>query len=222
MFNNIAPYYDVLNRVLSLGIDVRWRKTAIEMLKESQPKRILDVATGTADFAIETKNQLNPDQIIGIDISSQMLAIGRKKIEQKGWSQMMTLEEGDSENLPFADESFDAVTVAFGVRNFEHLEKGLSEMRRVLKKDGKIIVLEFSKPRTFPFRQIFNNYFRYVLPLIGRLTSKDKQAYNYLYESVQAFPDGEDFINILQKTGYQSAAFKPLTLGICSIYSATK
>ena len=222
MFNNIAPYYDVLNRVLSLGIDVRWRKTAIEMLKESQPKRILDVATGTADFAIETKNQLNPDQIIGIDISSQMLAIGRKKIEQKGWSQMMTLEEGDSENLPFPDESFDAVTVAFGVRNFEHLEKGLSEMRRVLKKDGKIIVLEFSKPRTFPFRQIFNNYFRYVLPLIGRLTSKDKQAYNYLYESVQAFPDGEDFINILQKTGYQSAAFKPLTLGICSIYSATK
>ncbi len=222
MFNNIAPYYDVLNRVLSLGIDVSWRKTAVKMLLESQPKRILDVATGTADFALETKRQLNPDEIIGIDISAQMLEIGRQKIEKKGWTKIMPLLEGDSEHLPFETGSFDAVTVAFGVRNFEHLERGLSEMQRVLKKDGKVIVLEFSKPQVFPFKQLFNGYFRYILPAIGRLTSKDPQAYSYLYQSVQAFPDGNDFIKILEKTGFQNPQCKPLTFGICSIYSAKK
>lgn len=222
MFNKIAPYYDFLNRLLSLGIDTIWRKKAIDQLKNEQPKFILDVATGTADVALETVKRLHPDKIIGIDISTEMLEIGRKKISKRGLDTVITLQEGDSENLPFADNTFDAITVAFGVRNFENLEKGLLEMRRVLKTNGKLVVLEFSKPSIFPIKQLFNLYFKYLLPLIGRLTSKDPRAYQYLYESVQAFPDGNDFVNILSKTGYKSNQCIPLTLGICSIYSGQK
>jgi len=222
MFNRIAPYYDLLNRVLSLGIDTVWRKKAINTLKSDKPQVILDVATGTADVAMETARRLQPERIIGIDISAQMLEVGQRKIEKRGLDTVIELQEGDSENLPFPDNTFDAVTVAFGVRNFEHLEKGLAEMNRVLKPGGKLVVLEFSKPTLFPFKQLFNGYFKYILPAIGRLTSKDPKAYRYLYESVQAFPDGQDFVHILDKTGYTQNQCKPLTLGICSLYQGRK
>ena len=222
MFNRIAPYYDFLNRLLSLGIDKVWRKKAIRAIANEKPQLILDVATGTADVALETVRQLHPEKVIGIDISAEMLEIGRSKIKKRGLEQTIVLQEGDSEALPFPDETFDAITVAFGVRNFENLEKGLAEMQRVLKKNGKIVILEFSRPRIFPLKQLFNAYFKYLLPTIGRLTSKDPKAYRYLYESVQAFPDGEDFMNILNKTGYNSNECTPLSFGICSLYTGYK
>jgi demethylmenaquinone methyltransferase/2-methoxy-6-polyprenyl-1,4-benzoquinol methylase len=222
MFNNIAPYYDLLNKVLSLGIDKIWRKKAINLLKEDNPKIILDVATGTADVALEVAKRLQPEKIIGVDISTEMLAFGREKIEKAGLSKMITLEEGDSENMPFESNTFDAITVAFGVRNFENLEKGLIEMHRVLKPKGKLVVLEFSKPTIFPFKQLFNFYFKYILPSIGKLTSKDPKAYKYLYESVQAFPDGKNFVSKLDKIGFQSTQFISLSLGICTIYLGKK
>lgn len=222
MFNRIAPYYDFLNRLLSLGIDRAWRRRAIALLKAGQPRLILDVATGTADLAIESARRLHPEKIVGIDIAAEMLDIGRTKLRRLGLDTIIELQEGDSENLPFPDNTFDALTVAFGVRNFENLEKGLSEMHRVLKPGGQAIILEFSKPSLFPFRQIFNGYFKYILPGIGRFTSKDPKAYRYLYESVQAFPDGADFLAIMEKTGYKSNRCTPLTLGICSIYSGEK
>lgn len=222
MFDKIAPKYDLLNRVLSLGIDVSWRKTALGYLKDTRPSDLLDVATGTADVAIMAAKMLKPQHIVGIDIANQMLDLGRVKIGNEKLGDTITLETGDSENLRFADASFDAVTVAFGVRNFENLEKGLSEMLRVLRPGGRIVVLEFSKPHIFPFKQLYNGYFKYVLPLIGRLTSRDMRAYTYLFESVQAFPEGNDFLNILSKLGYQNPVCKRLTLGICSVYSASK
>ena len=223
MFDNIAPYYDFLNRFLSLGIDKSWRKKAIAQLKSYEPKVVLDVATGTADLALETAKQIpNIDRIVGIDISNQMLEIGRQKIGKKALDEKIELIQADSENLPFEDNTFDAITVAFGVRNFEHLEEGLKEMNRVLKPDGKLIVLEFSRPTTFPFKQGFNAYFKYLLPTIGKLRSKDPRAYQYLYESVQAFPDGKDFVRILEQTGYKSNQWKSLSLGICAIYTGKK
>jgi demethylmenaquinone methyltransferase/2-methoxy-6-polyprenyl-1,4-benzoquinol methylase len=222
MFDNIAPRYDLLNRVLSLGIDCIWRKQAIEYLRPKAPRLILDVATGTADVALETARRLQPERIIGLDISSEMLQIGREKVHKQDMSHLIELQQGDSENLPFQDNTFDAITVAFGVRNFENLEKGLSEMRRVLKAGGQLVVLEFSKPHVFPLKQLFQFYFRHILPLIGRWTSRDQRAYSYLYESVQAFPEGDEFLNILQKTGYKSSQCKPLTFGICSIYLTEK
>jgi len=222
MFNRIAPWYDLLNRLLSAGIDRRWRRRAIELLQDSKPRLVLDVATGTADVALETARRLEPNKIIGIDISTDMLAIGRQKISKRGLSQVIELQEGDSENLPFQDNTFDAITVAFGVRNFEHLEKGLQEMRRVLKPGGKVIILEFSKPTLFPFKQLYHFYFKNILPLIGKITSKDPKAYRYLYESVQVFPDGQAFLDVLNQLGYQQSRCIPLTLGICSIYEAEK
>lgn len=222
MFDKIAPRYDLLNRVLSLGIDLRWRKQAIAYLAEAKPDKILDVATGTADVAILMAKILKPSRIIGIDIANQMLELGREKIERQGLSDLISLETGDSENLEFETGSFDAVTVAYGVRNFENLEKGLSEMYRVLNPGGRLVILEFSKPHIFPFKQLYNTYFKYVLPFIGRLTSRDVRAYTYLFESVQAFPEGDDFNNILTKIGFQNPLCERLTLGICSIYSAVK
>lgn len=222
MFDTIAPKYDLLNRVLSLGIDVSWRKKAIGYLKPAAPRTILDVATGTADVALLTAKMLQPDKIIGIDIANQMLDIGRGKIKAQELEGIISLETGDSENLRFGDETFDAVTVAFGVRNFENLEKGLSEMRRVLRPGGQAVILEFSRPHIFPFKQLYTTYFKYVLPLIGRFTSQDPKAYQYLYESAMAFPEGTNFLNILTKTGFSNPRCERLTLGICSIYTATK
>lgn len=222
MFDNIAPWYDFLNHFLSLGIDISWRKKAIAYLKNTRPKMVLDVATGTADLALEAYSQLSPDKIIGLDIAAEMLEIGRQKIGRKKLSDKIELMLADSENMPFADNTFDAVTVAFGVRNFEDLERGLAEMLRVLKPNGKVVILEFSKPRAFPFKQFYNFYFRNMLPVIGRITSKDPKAYSYLYESVMAFPDGKDFVNVLEKIGYHSTTYKNLTLGISTIYVAEK
>jgi demethylmenaquinone methyltransferase / 2-methoxy-6-polyprenyl-1,4-benzoquinol methylase len=211
----------LLNHLLSLGIDIQWRKKAIKLLKSTNPKTILDVATGTGDFAVEALS-LNPEKIIGIDISDGMLDIGRAKIKKKKLDHLISLEHGDSENIRFEDNKFDAVIVAFGVRNFENLENGLTNMYRVLKKDGKVIILEFSKPTTFPFKQLYNFYFNSILPIIGNVISKDNSAYTYLPESVQAFPEGPKFMTILKKTGFNQTTCIPLTFGICSIYTGIK
>lgn len=222
MFDNIAPWYDFLNHFLSLGIDINWRKKTIRALKGLNPRQILDVATGTGDLAIEASKQLNPEKIIGIDISNEMLEVGRVKLRKRNLTPTIELVYGDSENIQFADNTFDAVTVAFGVRNFENLDKGLTEMLRVLRPGGKAAILEFSKPTLFPFKQLYNFYFKNFLPVIGRITSKDPKAYSYLYESVQAFPDGQRLVNLLEQLGFKSVDFKPLTLGICTLYIATK
>lgn len=221
MFNNISHRYDFLNHFLSLGIDKFWRKTAIGFLKSSHPQQILDVATGTGDFAIEALS-LNPQKVTGVDISEGMLEMGRKKLGKLQLTRRIELLKGDSESLDFPDHTFDAATVGFGVRNFEDLEKGLAEIRRVLKPGAILVVLEFSRPRRFPMRQLYNFYFKNILPGLGRLISKDKSAYTYLPESVEVFPDGTDFENILKKVGFKETSCKPLTFGISSIYTAQK
>jgi len=206
---------------LSLGIDKAWRKKAIRFLEPLHPKFILDVATGTGDFALQALS-INPEKVTGIDISDGMLDVGRAKVQKLGLTGKIALLKGDSENIPFEENKFDAVTVAFGVRNFENLEKGLHEIYRVLKSGGMVVILEFSKPRRFPVRQIYNFYFKIVLPRIGRAVSSDSAAYTYLPESVEAFPDGKDFIKILNDIGFKETACKSLTLGISSIYTARK
>ena len=221
MFNNISHRYDFLNRVLSLGIDIRWRKQAVAILKAHHPKEILDVATGTADFAIAAL-KANPTKIIGIDISTQMLAVGREKINKLGLQDKIELYEGDSEKIEYSDNKFDAVIVSFGVRNFENLEKGMSEILRVLKPNGLVIVLEFSKPKGFIFKNIYHFYFKFIVPTIGKLISKDTSAYRYLPESVNAFPYGKAFTTILDKTGFKKTTCKELTFGISSIYTGIK
>ena len=221
MFDSIAGRYDLLNHLLSGGIDVRWRKKAISMLKAKQPKLILDIATGTGDFALEALT-LNPEKVIGIDISEGMLAVGKEKIAKLGLQHKIELNKGDSEIIEYPDNYFDAVIVAFGVRNFENLPIGLSEMQRVLKKDGMVVILEFSKPSGFIFKGIYNFYFKYVLPFVGRLVSGNNAAYTYLPESVNEFPYGKQFVELLEKTGFKSPECKELTLGISSIYTATK
>lgn len=222
MFDNIAGHYDFLNHFLSLGIDRWWRKKAIQTLVERQPKLVLDVATGTGDLALAIARQIGANRIEGIDISTQMLNVGREKVKKAGLEGVVALNEGDSEKIPFTDNNFDAVSVAYGVRNFEDLEQGLSEMYRVLKPEGRVMVLEFSRPTAFPLKQLFNFYFKNVLPLIGRITSRDARAYSYLYESVQSFPDGQNFVNLLEKVGFRNAKCTPLTFGITSIYVADK
>ncbi|MCC9166040.1 bifunctional demethylmenaquinone methyltransferase/2-methoxy-6-polyprenyl-1,4-benzoquinol methylase UbiE [Pontibacter harenae] len=221
MFNNIAGNYDFLNHFLSAGIDIIWRKKAVSLLAPEKPKKVLDIATGTADFAIETL-RLKPEKITGVDISEGMLAVGRDKIAKKGLSDKIELVLGDSENLPFEDNSFDAITVAFGVRNFENLSKGLSEMNRVLKPGGTAVILEFSKPRSFPMKHLYQFYFKNILPLVGRFVSKDRAAYTYLPESVQAFPDGNDFLTIFKNVGFKETKWHSLTFGISSIYIGKK
>lgn len=222
MFNNISKTYDFLNHFLSLGIDVIWRKKAINELKENKPQRILDVATGTGDFAFEALSILKPEKIIGVDISQGMLDIAAQKIAKRGMGDHFEVRPGDSEGLPFEANQFDAVTVAYGVRNFENLEKGLADMLRVLKPGGKAVVLEFSKPKAFPIKQLYNFYFSYITPGIGKLFSKDARAYSYLPESVAAFPDGKAFIALMDKTGYKNTKCRPLAFGICSIYTGIK
>jgi len=221
MFNNIASRYDFLNHFLSLGIDRLWRKKAISLLKNDSPKKILDVATGTGDFAIQSLS-LNPDHITGIDISDKMLDVGNVKLVKKGLENKIKLQVGDSENLSFEDNYFDAATVGFGVRNFENLEKGLKEVQRVLKPSAKFVILEFSKPSSFPFKQIYYFYFTKILPFIGSSVSKDKRAYSYLHESVNTFPEGNDFLKILGSCGFKETSQIKLMNGIASIYVGKK
>lgn len=222
MFNNISGTYDFLNHFLSLGIDMIWRKMAIRELTASKPSTILDVATGTGDFAFEAIRILKPAKIIGVDISEGMLGIADEKIRKRGLQDVFEIRLGDSEKLLFDNDTFDAVTVAFGVRNFEDLEKGLCDMLRVLKPGGKVVILEFSKPKVFPVKQAYNFYFKYITPTIGKLFSKDSSAYTYLPESVEAFPDGKDFVSLMQKVGFKDTKHRPLTFGICSIYTGLK
>jgi len=222
MFNNIAGCYDRLNRVLSAGIDVNWRKKAISELKKDRPQQILDVATGTADMAIIAYHLLKPVKLIGIDISEQMLDFGRKKVEKEGLTPFIQLQTGDSETINFTDNSFDAVMVAFGVRNFESLENGLREMLRVLKPGGKLIVLEFSRPRIKIFRSLYNLYMGIVAPEVARWFSQNKKAYQYLNQSAKLFPERQVFVEILNNAGYSDTSFKPLSAGICCIYIGKK
>lgn len=221
MFDNISGRYDFLNHFLSLGIDILWRRKAIRLLKDIQPKMILDVATGTGDFSIEALS-LKPQKVVGVDISAGMLEVGRTKMREKNLDQVIELVLADSEKLPFSDNYFDAAIVAFGVRNFENLERGLGEMLRVVKPGGRIVILEFSRPAKFPMKQLYKVYFTAILPVVGRLISRDQAAYTYLPESVQAFPDGEQFVNILARIGYKNPQCKPLTFGISSLYWGSK
>lgn len=222
MFNNISGTYDFLNHFLSLGIDILWRKKAIKELKAIKPRIMLDVATGTGDFAFEAINILQPEKIIGVDISEGMLDVARKKINERNLQHIFSVQMGDSEGLQFSDDHFDAITVAFGVRNYQNLEKGLADMYRVLKPEGKIVILEFSKPRAFPIKQGYNFYSNQVLPFFGKMFSKDKSAYTYLPESVAAFPDGDDFIKLMDKVGFKKSKDIRLSFGICAIYTGIK
>lgn len=222
MFNDIACRYDFMNRFLSVGIDVQWRKKAIGQLRQLQPKTVLDVATGTADVALMAHKMLRPQKITGIDISEGMLEVGRKKVEKAGLAQQIELLKGDSEKINFPDNSFDAVTVAFGVRNFETLEKGLKEMHRVLKPGGKAVVLEFSKPKQSVFKGIYKLYMNIIAPGFGKMFAKNKDAYQYLNGSIQAFPEGQTFLNIMHEAGFTQTYLKTLSLGICTIYCGSK
>lgn len=222
MFDAIAPRYDLLNRVLSFGIDVWWRKRAVALLKEENPRRILDVATGTADLALEAQQTLEPEKVVGVDISEEMLAFGRKKIAARGLSDRVVLRTGDAQKLPFSDNQFDAALVAFGVRNFEDLGAGLADMRRVLRPGGSLVVLEFSQPQVFPIKQLYEFYSRHILPRIGRTISQNEGAYQYLPDSVAAFPSGPDFLGRMRAVGYADLQWKPLTFGIASLYYGRK
>ena len=221
MFDNIASKYDFLNHFLSFGIDKIWRRKAIKLLMGHSPKVILDVATGTGDFAIASL-KTGAQKVIGVDISEEMLAVGRAKIEAMGLSQRITLQSGDSEELGFSNNSFDAVTVAFGIRNFENLSAGLDELYRVLKPDGIVCILEFSKPRSFPVKQIYSFYSFYILPFLGRLFSKDNSAYQYLPESVEKFPDGEDLLSLLKNSHFSLVRQYRQTFGVATIYTGIK
>ncbi|HWJ28984.1 MAG TPA: bifunctional demethylmenaquinone methyltransferase/2-methoxy-6-polyprenyl-1,4-benzoquinol methylase UbiE [Flavisolibacter sp.] len=222
MFDRIASRYDFMNRFLSIGIDVSWRRKAIRRFKKDRPQRLLDVATGTADMAIMAAKMLHPKQIVGIDISEKMLEVGRKKVEKEALSTEIELFSGDGETINFADNSFDGVMVAFGVRNFEHLEKGLKEIRRVLKPGGQLVVLEFSKPVIPGIKTIYNLYMGVIAPQMAKWFNQNKKAYQYLNESAKAFPDRQHFDKILKQTGYSDTVWKPLSLGICCIYSGRK
>jgi len=221
MFDTISEEYDGLNRVISFGIDIKWRKKVVEIVKKKKPKTILDIATGTGDLAINLA-QTNADKIIGLDISSGMLAVGKEKIKAKKLNDTIEMVLGDSENMPFDDNSFDAVTVAFGVRNFETLENGLKEILRVLKPGGIFVILETSVPTKTPYKQGYNFYSKNILPIIGKLFSKDKSAYKYLSESASVFPHGPALNNILQNIGFSSIEDLPQTFGVATIYKASK
>lgn len=221
MFDSIAHSYDFLNHFLSLGIDIMWRKKAVKEISKIKPQYILDIATGTGDLAIECA-KLKPKKIIGVDISNNMLNVGRTKILKKGLSDLIDMKNGDSENLSFEDNKFDAITAGFGVRNFENLDKGLNELYRVLNQEGKIVILEPSEPKSFPFKQIYLVYFNTILPMLGKVFSKDSSAYTYLPNSVAAFPCGNEFVQKLKKAGFKNAKHTPLTFGIAALYTGTK
>jgi demethylmenaquinone methyltransferase/2-methoxy-6-polyprenyl-1,4-benzoquinol methylase len=221
MFDDISPKYDFLNHFLSFGIDLSWRKKMVALLSEQDPRRILDVATGTGDVAIALTS-LNPEKIVGIDISDKMLDMARRKVTEKGLHKVITLKQCDAERIPFSDGSFDAVTVAFGVRNYQDLRKGLSEMKRVLCHGGTMMILEFSHPATFPVKQFYRFYSRFVIPFIGKLISTHSKAYTYLPESAAAFPSGSDFLDILTESGLINCHQQKLSFGIATIYSCQK
>ena len=221
MFDNISENYDGLNRVISFGIDVKWRKKVVAIVGENNPKQILDIATGTGDLAIMMA-ALNPDRVVGLDISAGMLEVGKQKIAKANLSDKIEMLVGDSENMPFKDNTFDAITVSFGVRNFANLDKGLTEINRVLKPGGKLVILETSVPTKFPYKQGYHFHSSVILPIVGKLFSKDKVAYSYLSKSANSFPFGEKFNNILLKNGFTTATDKPVTFGVASIYIATK
>lgn len=221
MFDNISHRYDFLNHLLSMGIDKIWRRRAIKLLRKDQPKVMLDVATGTGDFAFEAL-KLDPEKIYGIDISKGMLAKGMEKVKSKEVQHLIELKYGDSEQIPFEAATFDAITVAFGVRNFENLTEGLTEMKRVLRHGGKLVIIEFSKPNAFPINKLYHFYFNFILPKIGKMISKDDSAYTYLPESVNAFPEGKAFEDILKSTGFTVLDRYPQFFGIASIYLAKK
>lgn len=222
MFDRIAPRYDFMNRFLSAGIDISWRRKAIRRFLPDRPQTLLDVATGTGDMAIMAARMLQPRLITGIDISEKMLEVGKKKIEGLQLGTKIELMRGDGETINFPDHSFDGVMVAFGVRNFEHLQKGLQEILRVLKPGGQLVVLEFSKPRIPGIRGLYNLYMGFIAPQMARLFNQNKKAYQYLNESARAFPDRRQFDDILKQTGYTDTEWKPLSLGICCIYSGRK
>jgi demethylmenaquinone methyltransferase / 2-methoxy-6-polyprenyl-1,4-benzoquinol methylase len=222
MFNSIAHSYDFLNHKLSMGIDYGWRKKAVRQLYRFAPKKILDVATGTGDFAILAAHTLTPDQLIGADISEGMMEIGRKKVKQKGLDKIITFQKEDCMNLSFDDNTFDAITVAFGIRNFADLDKGLKEMCRVLKPEGHLSIVELCEPAGFPMKQLFGLYSHSIMPTIGRLVSKDVSAYKYLIATMEAFPQGERMVEILLNAGFCQARFHRMTFGICTMYLATK
>ena len=221
MFDKVSSNYDFLNRVLTFGIDISWRKHVVELVKAGKAKKVLDIATGTGDLAIMLAKS-DIDDVTGLDISSGMLDIGKQKVKDEGLNDKIEMIIGDSEQLPFKEATFDAITVAFGVRNFENLEMGLAEILRVLKPGGSLSVLETSQPSKFPVKQGFQFYSKYVIPTVGKLFSKDKKAYDYLPESAAAFPFGEKFNNILLKTGFNSSKVYPQTLGVATIYHAIK
>ncbi len=221
MFNNISDNYDFMNRIMTFGIDVKWRKKVVKMVSAVKPENILDIATGTGDFAIMLA-EIKPKKIVGLDISEGMLTVGKQKVKEKKLDNLIEMVLGDSENLPFEDNSFDAVTVGFGVRNFENLDKGLSEIYRVLRPGGIFVVLETSQPEKFPFKQVYKFHSKYIIPLLGKLFSKDQKAYEYLPESAEAFPYGEAFNNILKKNKFTSVQNYPLMFGAASIYKAYK
>ena len=222
MFNSIAYRYDFMNRFLSFGIDIQWRKKAINELKKLAPKKILDVATGTGDVALLTYRILKPEKITGIDISEGMLDLGRKKIETLGLVSQIELQKGDGEAIPYENNNFDAITVAFGVRNFQNLEKGMQEMYRVLQPGGKLVVLEFSKADPGVLSAFFDFYMNVITPAIGKLIAKNKDAYQYLNDSVQAFPEGETLLTIMHEAGFTQTYLKKLSFGICTIYCGSK
>ena len=222
MFNNIAPTYDKLNHRLSWNIDKGWRKKAIRSLKPFEPKVLLDIATGTGDFAILAAQMLHPDKLIGADISEGMMAIGREKVKTAGLQQVISFEKEDCTNLSYPEATFDAVIAAFGIRNFANLDKGLAEMCRVLKPGGHLSIVELTSPVSFPMKQLFHIYSHTVLPIYGRLISKDTSAYSYLTKTIEAFPQGELMVRILKDAGFKQAEFKRLTFGICTMYFATK
>lgn len=222
MFDNIAPTYDTLNHRLSWDIDKGWRKKAIRQLLPFQPKAILDIATGTGDFAILSAKELLPQRMIGIDISEGMMKIGQKKVEAEGLQHIVSFKKDDCTHLSFDDNSFDAVTAAFGIRNFQNLDQGLREMYRVLKPNGHLSIVELTTPVSFPMKQLFKLYSHTMLPVYGKLISKDTSAYSYLTKTIEAFPQGEVMLDILRKAGFKNASFKRLTFGICTMYFATK
>ncbi|WP_321332940.1 bifunctional demethylmenaquinone methyltransferase/2-methoxy-6-polyprenyl-1,4-benzoquinol methylase UbiE [uncultured Bacteroides sp.] len=222
MFNNIARKYDLLNHALSMGIDKSWRRKAIKWLKPFAPQHIMDVATGTGDFAILSCRKLQPKELIGTDISEGMMNVGREKVKKEGLSGKISFAREDCTSLSFAADRFDAITVAFGIRNFEDLDKGLAEMHRVLKKNGHLVILELTTPEGFPMKQLFAVYSKVVIPALGKLLSKDKGAYTYLPRSIQAFPQGEVMKKVITKAGFTDVSFQRLTFGICTLYTATK